>query len=77
MPSAELLSDGIKSLHDRLKKSSIICAINLKFEGKWDSLNLVKDPDIKKNFRIFIFDENKKLIVFLSNIQKTRKQGWL
>lgn len=64
MPSAELLSNGIKSLHDRLKKSSIICAINLKFEDKWDSLNLVKDPDIKKNFRIFIFDENKKLIVF-------------
>lgn len=71
--STELLSDGIKSLHDRLKTSSIILAVNIKFEGKWDNLNLVKDPDIMKNLMIFTFDENKKLIMFFKQYSENKE----
>ncbi len=75
LPSTELLDDGIKSLQDRLKKSSIIFAGNMKFQGKWDDLNLVEDPNVKKNFMIFIFDENKKLIIFFKQYPENKEAG--
>ncbi len=73
LPSNELLGDGIKSFHDRLKKSSVVMAGNLNFQGKWDNLSV--SDDFKKDFMLFIFDENKKLIMFFKQYPENKEVG--
>lgn len=73
LPSNELLSNGIKSFHDRLKKSSIVLAGNIEFQGRWDNLSV--SDDVKKDFMFFIFDENKKLIMFFKQYPENTEAG--
>lgn len=73
MPSNELLNDEIKSLHDRSKKSSVVLAGKVEFQGKWDNLSLASDP--KKDFILFVFDENQKLILFFKQYPENKEAG--
>lgn len=73
LPSNELLGDGIKSFHDRLKKSSVVLAGNVEFQGRWDNLSI---PDNCKNdFMFFVFDENEKLIMFFKQYPENMEAG--
>ena len=73
LPSDELLVDEIKSLHDRLKKSTVMFAGNVEFKGRWDKLSVATGS--KKDFMIFIFDENKKLISFFKQYPENKEAG--
>jgi len=72
LPSNELLGDEIKSLHNRLKKSTIVIAANVEVQGRWDKLSVAAD-DFKKNSMFFIFDENKKLIMFFKQYPENKE----
>ncbi len=71
LPSNELLGDGIKSFHDRLKKSSVVMAGNLNFQGRWDNLSV--SDDFEKDLMLFIFDKNKKLIMFFKQYPENKE----
>ena len=73
LPSNELLGDEIKSFHDRLKESTVMFAGNIEFQGRWDNLNVTTDS--KKDFMIFTFDENKKLITFFKQYSENKEVG--
>ena len=68
LPSNELLGEGIKSFYDKLKKSSVVFAGNIEFQGKWDKLSI--SDDCKNDFMFFVFDENGKLIIFFKQYPK-------
>lgn len=73
LPSTESLNDEIKSFSDRLKKSTVVLAGNVEFQGRWDKLSVAADS--KKNFMLFTFDENQKLISFFKQYPENKEAG--
>ena len=62
------------TFRDKLTKSSTIIATDPKlFREEKNKLNEIIDP--KKEYMVFIFDENKKLIIFFKQYSENKEKG--
>lgn len=73
LSSIGLSKNEMESIQDKFKKSSMVFAGDLGFQGKSSKLDAAAGS--KKDLMFFVFDENKKLIMFFKQYPENKEAG--